>query len=431
MRPAVGVLLFVFLNFLVNGQPSVVEPGSKGVSLLAICTGKFIWESNNTVQNAVSVERSGQRITIVTHITKNGDEVSRQTIKLDALTLEPLSEDYSDEEGSYSLQYGATVSGKRTISETGNTVSIHENVAGKHFSAGTIPFVVTALPISLDYRATIPVIRFDNNWKPAYLKYRITEVSEDKSFSCLSGVHQIWKVTVKEKTSNHLMIVFLDKATRRILRTEQSFDGMHLSQNTFILADSEKDINPIKASFNFSETMAMLSGGTSTIEGSASTRIAEKRMEGNKVQYAPKGSVVTLMPNTPYFKEWVNYNFTIGNISRPVYYDGKLVSGCAYPLPDEVKKAMVYAEVEDNKGNFRFKNLKPGEYLIFVGFVANKYTHTTRTPTGNYNITISSDGYGSATQTVDVRNWMSPRDILNHQFVKVEKDGETVKVKLK
>jgi len=431
MKQSLGMLIFAFFSIVVNGQTSIIEPGNKAVKLSPVYNGQFTWISNNSDQNSISVKQSNQKLTIVSRITKNGTDISTQIIELDAHTLEPLSEDYKDEDGSYSLQYGSAISGKSINSITGNSVIIKETIMGKHFSTGTIPFVVSTLPVSLDYRATLPVLRFDNNWKPNYLKYKITDVSEETTFSCLSGVHQLWKVTLNEKTKNHILIIFFDKTTRRILRTEQSFDGMHLSHNTYVLADNEKDINPVKAPFMSSETISMLFGGSSSIQGSASTKIAEKRIVGNKIQYAPKGSLVTLIPNTAYFKEWVNFNLSIGNISRPVYYNGKLISGCFYPLPDEVKKAMAYAEVVDNKGNFEFTNLKAGEYLVFVGFVANKYTHTTRTPTGDYNITVSSDGYGSATQIMDIKNWMSPQDILNHQLVKIERDGEIVTIKLK
>lgn len=430
MKQLPGILIFLFFSMLVKGQPILIEPGNKDVTLTPIYTGQFSWNSNNADQNSISVRQSNQKLTIVTRITKNGTDISTQTIELNAGTLEPVSENYKDEASSYSLQYGTVVTGKITNEETGKSITIKETITGKHFHTGTIPFVVSSLPVNPAYRATIPIVRFDNTWKPVYLKYKITAVSEEKSFSCLSGVHQIWKVTLKEKTGNHQLIVFFDKSTRRILRTEQSFDGMHLSHNTYILEDSEKDINPIKAPFNYSATLSMLSGGSSVIKGNASTRISEKRMIGNKTQYAPIGSLVALIPNTSYFKEWINFNLAIGNISRPVYYDGKLVSGCSYPLPDEVKKAMLYTEVVDKKGGFEFKNLKPGEYLVFVGFVANKYTHSTRTPTGEYNITVTPDGYGSATQVIDVKNWMSPQDILNHQFVKIEKEGDVVKVNL-
>jgi len=100
-------------------------------------------------------------------------------------------------------------------------------------------------------------------------------------------------------------------------------------------------------------------------------------------------------------------------------------------LPLEVKEQTLLAEVTDNKGSFSFHNLKPGEYHITVQFVATKYTHTTRTSSGSYNISINTDGSGTVTENMGVKHWGSPTNIDAYAFVKIDKDGETVKVKLK
>ncbi len=223
-----------------------------------------------------------------------------------------------------------------------------------------------------------------------------------------------------------MLHVYIDKATRRIVGADES-----LLDKVTLHIDKETDVNPIKNPFNADETMAMITKGTSSIKGQASTRISEKRMLGNKTQFAPKGSIVTLMPNTQYFKEWLDFNLAIGKTDSPTYSNGKLIKGCAYPLPPEVREQSIVTDVIDDKGNFVFQNLKPGEYLVWVGFVANKYTRTTRTPTGNYSISIYEDGTGSANQIIDVKNWMSQQNIINHQYVTVKKEGETVSIKLK
>lgn len=425
-------VMFLLTSLNVLAQPTVIEPGDNSINPALLNTGKFTWATNNTDKaSLITVQRNNQEITIEERETKKGLEESNQTLVLNAKTLEPIRQNYKNEDRSYSLQYGTRVKGTRTDFETNKKENVDAAITGKHFDPATLPYVISSLPLSLDYRVTLPVMRLNSSWQPTYLRYRITDVSEQKTFSCLSGVREFWKVTINEKTRNHMLVVYIDKTTRRILRTEQSFDGLGLSDNTYILFDKETDVNPIKATFNEAETMAMLTGGTSSIKGQASTKISEKRLPGNKTQFAPKGSLVALIPNTPYFKEWVDFNLRIGKISRPVYFDGKLVDGCSYPLPAEVKKHQLLTEVIDNKGNFVFQNLKPGEYLVFVGFVANKYTHTTRTPTGDYTVTVNSDGTGSATQIIDVKNWMSPQNVINHQFVKVTKEGETVSVKLK
>lgn len=432
MKKAFTLLSSAIFCISAFAQPIILEPADKSINSDLLFSGSFTWATQIQEDlSLIKIQRNKLEITIETRNTKKGMEETTQTIVLNGKTFEPIRESYKDENRTYSIQYGAKVKGVNTNYETNEKVSVDATITGRHFNSSTLPYLISILPITLNYRVTIPVLRLNSSWQPTYLRYKITDVEETKNFSCLSGNHDNWKVTVKEKTNNHTLIVYFDKTTRRIYRIEQSFDGLHLSHNIIILFDTETDVNPIKATFNYAEAMKMLSSGTAIIKGQASTRIAEKRMVGNKTQYAPKGSLVALIPHTTYFKEWADYNLFIGNISRPVYWDGKLIAGCSYPLPDEVKKAIRYTEVTDNKGNFTFENLKPGEYLVFIGFVANKYTHTTRTPTGDYSITINQDGTGSATQIIDVQNWMSPQDILNHQIVKINNENETVNVKLK
>ena len=138
-----------------------------------------------------------------------------------------------------------------------------------------------------------------------------------------------------------------------------------------------------------------------------------------------------LIPNTPYFKEWVDFNLSVQKKFPGTIVGGQVISGCApYPLPLEVKEQALLTEVTDNKGSFSFQNLKPGEYYLAVQFVATKYTHTTRTPNGSYNITINSDGSGSATQNMDVIQWGSPTNVMNTKLVIIKKEGEEVKVDL-
>lgn len=177
----------------------------------------------------------------------------------------------------------------------------------------------------------------------------------------------------------------------------------------------------------------MITKGTSSIKGQASTKLYDDKRIFNKTQYPPKGSLVMLIPNTPYFKEWMDFNLAIGKVSPPYYMDGQLLDGCAlYPINPEVKKQMLITDVIDDKGNFAFPNqLKPGEYLVFVGYVATKYSHTTKTPTGDYSITEDAYGNLGLKQIHSVKKWFEPTNVMNLKYIKISKDGEIVNVKLK
>jgi hypothetical protein len=434
IKKASLLICFIILSTLcTKAQPVMIEPGNANVKPELVYTGDFTLESNKrNVMTYVNLQRNAKEITLKIKTVTDGVQDWQHEIVYNAKTFELIKDEMKDEDRMYDLKFESNkIKGSATNFESNKKENIATEVQQRAFNTTAIPYIISTLPLSLTYRVTIPVMRFNEKWQPAYYRYKITKVEEYSVFSCLSGYHNIWKVTVEEKTNNHTWVILIDKETRRIYRTEQSFDGMHLSHNQVILKDMEAEVNPIKAKFDAKETNAMLTAGTSSIEGQASTKISEKKLEGNKTQYAPKGSLVVLFPQTAYFKEWVKFNLYAGNIQRPVYWEGRLLEGCSYPLPKEVSDNIAITEVYDDKGRFAFKNLKPGEYLVYVSYVANKYTHTTKTPNG-YVATISSDGTSAnVTQTYDIKHWMSPETITTSKNIIIKKDGEEIKIQLK
>jgi hypothetical protein len=232
------------------------------------------------------------------------------------------------------------------------------------------------------------------------------------------------------KSYNDKREIIVDKKTRRIIK---SFHKPGYNNKYYV--DKEVHINPIKTKFDAKEARTLISQGTASISGQAFTtdpNMPKSIFQRIKKIVAPKGSIVMLIPNTPYLIEWMKFNKAIQTAYPPEYIGDQLYKGCGgYPLPLEVKQQTLATEVTDNKGNFEFKNLKPGEYHVLVQFVATKYTHTSRMPNGDYEITIDGSGSGSISTKYNYTHWGSPTDVTNYNLVKVEKDGETVKVKLK
>jgi hypothetical protein len=293
------------------------------------------------------------------------------------------------------------------------------------------------LPLRVGYKAYIPVKSFQKtpivalNSENNVVRIEIDNISEEKSFSCNSGeILDLFVVEIRH-LSDFRYTIYLDKKTRRIIRLEDKSDA----NRTHIYTDKETHLNPIKTKFNVEEAKEMINKGSASISGQAYTideNMPKAMIQRRKKIKAPKGSIVMLIPNTPYLKEWLAFNTQIRKAYPPEYIAGKLYRGCGgYPLPLEVKQQSLVAEVTDKDGSFTFTNLKSGEYHVFVQFVATKYTNTTRTPNGTYAVTINSDGTGSATQNLDVIHWGSPTDVTNYKLVTIKKEGEIVKVKLK
>ena len=433
--------LVFFASYAFAQKPDIVKPGSSSINIELLNTGSFVWEEkvNNLFNSGepikpkkrfVTINRTAKEIIIDERITKNGTDVLKRKYVLNAKTFEPLSAVSETDEFSYNVTFGGKIKGELENFKTGEKEKFDEPIEEKFFVGNSIAFLISILPLKEGYKALIPQVTFDDGYRTKVIRWEIEKLQEFKFPSCkLGALIDVFYVELTHNSSTIKMII--DKKTRRILNFVKDSGVKEYYE------DMVEDINPIKAKFNVDEAKAMISQGTATITGRAFTvdenkprTIMESLKSRNKLR-APKGSIVMLIPNTPYFREWINFNLSVQQKFPGTIVGGQVISGCSpYPLPIEVKEQTLLTEVTDNKGSFSFQNLKPGEYYLAVQFVATKYTHTTRTPNGSYNITIYPDGSGSATQNMDVTQWGSSTNVMNTSLVKIKKDGEEVKVDL-
>ena len=438
-------ILLVFHMFYGFAQkPDIVQPSSSSINTALLYTGNFVWEQNvSNLFNAekpqipnkrfVTISKTAKEITIEERLTENGKDVVKRKSVLNARTFEPLSAVAETERFSYNLVFGSKRKGELENYANGEKEKFDVPIEEKFFVGSSLEILISILPLKEGYKAFIPQVSFDQGYRTKVMRWEIEKVQELKTPSCRTGeVLDVFLVELRNTlTITETYKIVIDKKTRRILTVVYNGSGEKF------YVDSQEDIQPIKTKFDAKEAKAMISQGTARVTGKAYTvdenkprTIMESLKSRDKIR-APKGSIVMLIPNTPYFKEWSEFNLSIQKKFPGKLVGGQVISGCGpYPLPLEVKEQTLFTEVTDNKGSFSFQNLKPGEYYITVQFVATKYTHTTRTPNGSYNITINSDGSGSASQNMDVTQWGSPTNVMNIKLVRIEKDGQEVKMDL-
>jgi hypothetical protein len=423
---------FLLTSFSVLAQPDIVEPGSKSLNPAILHTGEFVRHIGPSGEIQYSVERTNQEIKMELRALNDGKQVDSLSLTFNAKTMLPIRENHKDKRFSTEIVWEKNrVKISRIDDETRTPEKIEFAYNGKYFWENSIDYIISMLPLSLDYRASIPTANLEKNLKNLeYKNYRIVGVDETMYQNlCHSESRDVWLVKVKVAIGQDTAFRYytIDKKTRRILKLRLSTEDLsdlkggttYVGGLTYV--DKETDVNPLKTPFNAEEAMAMLKGGTSIIQGQAwTTDGGPKALLGRrKKQYAPKGSVVVLFPLTEYYKEWSEYNIQLANTR----------SGCLYPLPKKVREASIYTDVKDDKGNFSFQGLKSGYYAAMVSFVATKYSHTTSTPNG-VEVTFYGDGSSTSQTTYDVTDWGGKADVTNFGFVNIKKDGETVKLKL-
>lgn len=163
----------------------------------------------------------------------------------------------------------------------------------------------------------------------------------------------------------------------------------------------------------------MLAFGTSTIEGRADAKqknTYDLNAAANAKHYAPKGSIVTLFPITPYFEEFLKLRRQKENKKTSVY------------LSEDAFKYRLETTT-DEYGRFKFEKLKPGKYYIecMVSFAATgAYTEQTGTST-----TYNANGQALATSPIYDKYFYN-YDTTNREskIVEIKEDGQLLEIKL-
>ena len=112
---------------------------------------------------------------------------------------------------------------------------------------------------------------------------------------------------------------------------------------------------PVGAPQPTSNIAANASEGRSTITGTAYAKVALIAPR----QYAPKGWDVGLVRMTEEMKQWM------------ADAQAQAATGLLPEMPAHLKSLFRTTKIEDNKGNFRFTNLLPGDYALRVSFNYN------------------------------------------------------------
>lgn len=103
--------------------------------------------------------------------------------------------------------------------------------------------------------------------------------------------------------------------------------------------------------------------GSSSIKGVAYAKDNSAPIKGmalvniNPKQFAPKGTVVVLMPCDDYFTNWIATN-------RSNKKEGRSLE----PVKDDAKNKVLSTEVYNDKGAFRFNNIAEGKYWLVTYF---------------------------------------------------------------
>lgn len=424
----IALLCFAMISFHAFAQKTVL-PGSPEIKTANLSPGKSLytiyyvkgstWTKKGTFTHDLSV--TGNELKLVANYIDPNDKWYRKTTSLaNAITLAPISYKFEGLKSTSELFFGNTVTGNFHSFANKKAEPVNLKPTEKFVDYNLAEHLFTTLPLSTGYKATIPEFYYDRKTDKLVTNYVIKEVKSYQYRSTKTGIHESWLVSVLEESTGALYYYVVDKNKHCIWQREMSMaDGMWE-----ICVNEELDYQPIKNTFNKEEALAKLEKGNSVILG---TTFARDHSRGgiavlnlNKAQYAPKGTVVSILPNLPYVKEW-------NEVNKKIRKGKKLPE---VPIDPNVPASIRTTKVYDNEGHFEFTNLMPGEYILMTSFgYTHAYSYSYYAGT-NY-LMHPSGAVLSSSAVYNTANASTGAKADIETVVTIKEDGEKLKVNLK
>jgi hypothetical protein len=408
-----------------------VTPGSSDVNTARLKAGKSLytiyyvkdnnWTKKGTYTNEIIY--SGNDLHFIVDYKDDKDKWYRKrTSVTDAKTLSSRSYKSEGLKNTLDLHFGTTITGKIHVNgEKDKPITIKP--AGKFVDFNVSEILFTTLPLSVGYKAIIPEFFYGigTSADSVLSNYIIKDVKSYVQRSPKTGEHPSWLVSVLEESSGAYYTYIIDKKDYRIWQREMPVGG----GTTEICINEELDYQPIASRFNKEEALQKLEKGNSVIIGTALARDHSSNnklqlVNINKAQYAPKGTVVSILPNSAYIEEWKEVNKKIRKKNKlPEVPIDPNVSAC-------IKKTTVY----DDKGHFEFTNLMPGEYILITSFgYTHQYSYSYYA--GTSSLVHPSGAVLSSSPIYKSANAATGATADIEEIVTIKNDGDKLEIKLK
>lgn len=419
----------ILLPFAAFSQKELA-PGSKDINTKYIKAEKALytvfyvkdtsWRKMGILTYDIAKNNNQLTLTNVFTPKDNGKTTSRIST-VDAQTLKPISYAFDGKDAKINLDFAGIISGNSYSKKTKKDKKLKLNSKGDYIDYNWSDHLITTLPLDVGYKARFMQFYYSDDTGALFDYYTIQSVKSFVYSSPRTGKHDSWLVTVLEESTKANYNYIIDKKDHRLWQREMSMaNGMWE-----ITTNEELDYQPIKNKFDKEKGAQQISKGNSVIVGTAYAKSdAGKRLGGlvnmSKKQFAPKGTEITLFPNSDYYEEWVEVN-------KKIRKQNKIPE---VPLDRDFGYSVKKAKVYDDQGHFEFADLMPGTYVVMASFdFSNSFNYSYVSGYTNYynywgHSTGSTTNYGSARQYYTDKANIEKR-------VTIDKDGEKKEVNLK
>jgi hypothetical protein len=416
MRKLITIVTICLIAFYCKAQPTIL-PGDKSIDKLVIKPGLttmgYYFNNFGQMEDVgtyeIEISTNNKVITVNSTLYFNGSNKQwRDTCIVNADTYKPISYSSDRDDKKFNIKFATSITGEYFNKKRNQKKAINEKPNGEYFDINIYPHILKTLPLKFGYQAIIPVYDYQAPDKTKLYNVIIRQVINDVYTSTLTGDHAVWRVSVFEESTGHKFDYLIDKKSRRIWHIIiSSKEGQSMT-----LTDKESDNNPLKLKFDKEATVKLISKGSSIITGQVFGRV-----NLDAKQYANKGDAVYLIPYTPWYQEYYRVNKQLKKEGRK------------YNMPKDALECILVTTVYDDKGHFEFRNILPGEYIIYCQFeFVEKYQQNVVVGRTDRFVNNTYQGSTDITQT---NRWSQLEYAFSEELVTITKDGEIKNLKMK
>jgi len=236
MKNTIHILLFIFgLSTTVYSQGSLLSPSNNtaNTKLIKSETSEMIWFilqdtlkiQIGTVQTQIQKKRENIYIITTVNMKQSPTKWIDSTI-VENHTFKPIYHSSFNQQRDMVLQFGENITGYYLDKQTNLKTIILEKIDKPFFDSNFYPQLIRLLPLKSGYSNTISIFDYNPNSKIGVITATIKNTKET-SINFRGKKTQVWKVETTDDISNNtaIIIYFIDKATRKLLKQEIDIDG--------------------------------------------------------------------------------------------------------------------------------------------------------------------------------------------------------------
>lgn len=236
MKNTLYILLFIFgTSVQVFSQENLLSPlnNTANKQLINSETSQMSWFmlqdtlkiQIGTIQTQIQKEK--KKIYIITSVSmKQSPTKWIDSTIVENETFKPIYHSSFNQQRDMILKFGEKITGYYLDKQTDKKTEISEKADKPFFDSNFYPQLIRLLPLNNGYSNTISIFDYNPKSKIGVITATIKN-TEETSINFNGKKTQVWKVETTDDISNNtaIMIYFIDKSTRKILKQEINFGG--------------------------------------------------------------------------------------------------------------------------------------------------------------------------------------------------------------